>query len=106
VPLWQKKMNDKFQNLINSEIPVLLDFYADWCSPCQAMKPILVELKERMGDRAMIVKIDTEKNQELSSYLQIRSIPTLMIYKKGELLWQHSGVVSVSELEETLNEFK
>lgn len=95
-------MNDKFQNLINSEIPVLLDFYADWCSPCQAIKPILVELKERIGERAMIVKIDTEKNQDLSAYLQIRSIPTLMIYKKGELLWQQSGVVPVSELEELL----
>ena len=68
-------MNDKFQNLINSEVPVLLDFYADWCGSCQAMKPILVDLKERMGDKAMIVKIDTEKNQDISSYLQIRSIP-------------------------------
>ena len=68
-------MNDKFQNLINSEVPVLLDFYADWCGPCQAMKPILIDLKERMGDKAMIVKIDTEKNQDISSYLQIRSIP-------------------------------
>ncbi len=95
-------MNDKFQNLINSDVPVLLDFYADWCSPCQAMKPILVELKERIGERAMIVKINTEKNQDLSAYLQIRSIPTLMIYKKGELLWQQSGVVPISELEELL----
>ena len=68
-------MNDKFQNLINSEVPVLLNFYADWCGPCQAMKPILIDLKERMGDKAMIVKIDTEKNQDISSYLQIRSIP-------------------------------
>lgn len=96
-------MNEKFTNLINSEIPVILDFYADWCSPCQAMKPILVELKERMGDKAMIVKIDTEKNQDLSVYLEIRSIPTLMIYHRGEQVWRHSGVVSESELEETLN---
>jgi thioredoxin 1 len=96
-------MNDKFQNLINSEIPVLLDFYADWCSPCQAMKPILVELKERMGNRAMIVKIDTEKNQDLSQHLGIRSIPTLMIYHKGDLIWRHSGMASVADLEEELN---
>ena len=98
-------MNDKFQNLINSEIPVLLDFYADWCGPCQAMKPILVELKEKMGDRALIVKIDTEKNQELSAQLQIRSIPTLMIYHKGEQKWRHSGVVSTDQLEELLHSF-
>jgi thioredoxin 1 len=101
-----KHMNDKFQNLINSEVPVLLDFYADWCGPCQAMKPILVDLKERMGDKAMIVKIDTEKNQDLSSYLQIRSIPTLMIYKKGEQVWRHSGVVDANQLEEILNSLK
>ena len=98
-------MNDKFQNLINSEVPVLLDFYADWCGSCQAMKPILIDLKERMGDKAMIVKIDTEKNQDISSYLQIRSIPTLMIYKKGEQIWRHSGVVDVDQLEEILNQF-
>lgn len=97
-------MNDKFQNLINSEIPVLLDFYADWCGPCQAMKPILVELKEKMGDRALIVKIDTEKNQDLSAHLNIRSIPTLMIYHKGEQIWRHSGVVYADQLEEILND--
>jgi thioredoxin 1 len=91
-------MNDKFQNLINSEKPVLLDFYADWCGPCQAMKPILMQLKEKIGEEATIVKIDTEKNQDLSSFLQIRSIPTLMLYKKGEMLWRHSGVVDTNEL--------
>jgi thioredoxin 1 len=91
-------MNDKFQNLINSDKPVLLDFYADWCGPCQAMKPILVQLKEKVGEDAIIVKIDTEKNQDLSVYLQIRSIPTLMLYKKGEMLWRHSGVVDANEL--------
>jgi thioredoxin 1 len=91
-------MNDKFQNLINSDKPVLLDFYADWCGPCQAMKPILVQLKEKIGEDAIIVKIDTEKNQDLSSFLQIRSIPTLMLYKKGEMLWRHSGVVDTNEL--------
>jgi thioredoxin 1 len=91
-------MNDKFQNLINSEKPVLLDFYADWCGPCQAMKPILVQLKEKVGEDAIIVKINTEKNQDLSAFLQIRSIPTLMLYKKGEMLWRHSGVVDANEL--------
>jgi thioredoxin 1 len=67
------------------------------------MKPILVDLKERMGDKAMIVKIDTEKNQSLSQFLQVRSIPTLMIYKKGEQVWRHSGVVDANQLEEILN---
>jgi thioredoxin 1 len=95
-------MNDKFQNLINSDKPVFLDFYADWCGPCQAMKPILVQLKEKIGEDAIIVKIDTEKNQDLSVYLQIRSIPTLMLYKKGEMLWRHSGVVDTNELYDLL----
>lgn len=95
-------MNDKFQNLINSEIPVLLDFYADWCGPCQAMKPILVNLKERMGEKVKIIKIDTEQNQDLSVYLQIRSIPTLMIYQKGQQVWRHSGVVDTQQLEQIL----
>lgn len=97
-------MNDKFNNLISSDKPVLLDFYADWCGPCKAMQPVLLDLKDRMGDKAMIVKIDTEKNQDLSQHLEIRSIPTLMIYQKGELKWRHSGVVDAEQLEEIINQ--
>ena len=97
-------MNDKFQELINSEKPVLLDFYADWCGPCQMMKPILVQVKEKLGEQATIVKIDTEKTQELSTSLGIRSIPTLMIYKKGEQLWRHSGVVDADQLSQIISQ--
>jgi thioredoxin 1 len=98
-------MNEKFKSLINSEKPVLLDFYADWCGPCQMMKPILVQVKERLGDQASIIKIDTEKNEDLSAFLQIRSIPTLMIYKKGEQLWKHSGVVDADQLIQIIQKF-
>lgn len=91
-------MNATFQEIIHSDKPTLLDFYADWCGPCQMMKPILVEVKEKMGDSAQIIKIDTEKNQDLSAQLQIRSIPTLMIYHKGVQIWKHSGVLDANEL--------
>lgn len=96
-------MSKKFQEIINSDKPTLVDFYADWCQPCQMMKPILVELKEKMGDAVQIIKIDTEKNQELSAKLQIRSIPTLMIYQRGEVKWRHSGVMNLKELESQIH---
>jgi thioredoxin 1 len=99
-------MNKKFQDLINSEKPTLIDFYAEWCQPCQMMKPILAELKKKIGDTASVIKIDTEKNRELSGQLNIMSIPTLMIYHKGELKWRHSGMASVNEIEHQLSIIK
>ena len=100
-----KIVMEKFTDVIKSDKPVLVDFFATWCGPCQAMMPILDELKERIGEDARIIKLDVDKNQELAQEYNIRTVPTLMIFKNGETLWRHSGVMQASELETKLKEF-
>lgn len=97
-------MSASFKELISSQTPTLIDFYATWCGPCKAMAPILEELKSRMGEKVRIIKIDTERHQELAISLQIRSIPTLMLYQEGKLLWRHSGTASTTELERIIQQ--
>lgn len=91
-------MNDSFQNIINSDKPVLIDFFATWCGPCQMLAPILKEVKESLGEKISIIKIDVDKNQELASKYQVRGVPTMMLYQKGQQLWRQSGVVSKEEI--------
>ncbi|RYD99052.1 MAG: thioredoxin [Sphingobacteriales bacterium] len=98
-------MQDKFQELISSEQPVLIDFYATWCGPCQAMAPVLENVKHEMGEAARVVKIDVDKFQEIAGQYQVQSIPTLMIFKKGALLWRHTGGAAGSELIKRLKSF-
>lgn len=96
---------DKFDDIIKSEKPVLIDFFATWCGPCKMMHPVLEELHTKVGEKARIIKIDIDKNQELSAIYNVRSVPTLMIFQNGELKWRTSGVQSVLALEQELEKY-
>lgn len=91
-------MNTTFQDIINSETPVLIDFYATWCGPCQMLGPILKQVKDSLGDRVSIIKVDVDKNQELATMQQVRGVPTMMLFQNGQQLWRQSGVLSKEEI--------
>jgi len=97
---------EKFNDLIKSKNPVLVDFFADWCAPCKMMKPILEELKKEVGDSARIVKIDVVQNEELAVKYHILSVPTLMIFKNGEPIWRQSGVMQAEDLKEVIQKYQ
>jgi thioredoxin 1 len=94
-----------FKELILSEKPVLIDFYADWCQPCKTLGPIIKEVKHKMGARISVLKIDVDRNQKLAQNLQIQGVPTLMIYQNGEQKWRQSGVLSVDAIVQQLQYF-
>ncbi len=97
-------MNDKFENIINSEKPLLVDFFAAWCGPCQMLGPILKQVKDNLGDRVTIIKIDVDKNQASAEHYRVRGVPTLMLFQNGKQLWRRSGVLSKEEIIRTILE--
>jgi thioredoxin 1 len=97
-------MTKSFENIINSEKPVLIDFFATWCGPCKTLGPILKEVKDSLGERISIIKIDVDKNQELASKYQVRGVPTMILYQSGKQLWRQSGVLSKDDIIKTIVE--
>ena len=94
-----------FREIIQSEKPVLVDFFATWCGPCKMMTPILQQLKADMGDSIAIIKIDVDKEPAVASQLQIQGVPTLMIFQKGDVKWRQSGVVPAAQLKQVLQPY-
>ena len=87
-----------FEDTIHSENPVLVDFFATWCGPCQMLTPVLQQVKDRLGKRVTIIKIDVDKNTKIAAKYKVRGVPTLLLFQNGKQLWRQSGVLSTDEI--------
>ena len=94
-----------FQEVINSGKPVLVDFSAEWCGPCKMLAPILKEAKDKLGDAATIIKIDVDKNREAAEHFQIQGVPTLILFKNGQVRWRQSGVIPANAIVDVINQY-
>ena len=97
-------VKETFGDIIRGQKPVLVDFHAEWCGPCKMMKPVLDNLRQSLGDKIRVLKIDIDKNTALSNSLNITGVPTLMLYQNGRVLWRQSGVVSAKQLESVIHQ--
>lgn len=100
----QTSLKKSFQEIIKSETLVLVDFYAVWCGPCKMMSPILEELKNKVGNKVKILKVDVDKNQEVLTKYQIQGVPTLILFRNGNIVWRQSGVVPAKIISEIINQ--
>ena len=98
-------MTGKFEELIASEIPVMIDFFAEWCGPCKALAPALQQFANQMGDQVKVVKIDVDKNPALARQYRISGVPTLMVFQKGEVKFRQSGVLSAAQMKQAVQPF-
>ena len=94
-----------FQQLINDDKPLLVDFFAEWCGPCKVQAPILKQAKDTLGDLVRIIKIDVDKNPEVAQHFQVQGVPTLILFKKGQVKWRQSGVVPANTLIQLINQY-
>ena len=99
------RMATAFSDIINSSKPTLVDFYAVWCGPCKTMKPILDDLKTKVGDKARVIKIDVDKNPKVAAKYNIKGVPTLMLFRNGEIKWRQSGVMSAAQLQDVIRQY-
>ncbi len=97
---------EKFNEIINSNQLTLVDFYATWCGPCRMMHPVLEQLKEKLGDNIRIIKLDVDKNQGLSMSYSVQSVPTLMLFRNGNVLWRQSGALNLNDLMSLIRQFQ
>ncbi|RVT73984.1 thioredoxin [Flavobacterium sufflavum] len=97
-------MNSNFNKLIQSEKPILVDFFATWCGPCQMLSPILKDVKEQLGEQISIIKVDVDKNQQVASQYQVRGVPTMILFQNGKQLWRQSGVIDKNTIITTILE--
>jgi thioredoxin 1 len=95
----------KFNEIINSPKPVLVDFHAEWCGPCKMMSPILKETKDALGDEVTIIKVDVDKNPAVAQQYQVQGVPTLLLFKSGQIKWRQSGVIPKNTLISTIKNF-
>ena len=95
---------ETFTDIVNGDTPILVDFFATWCGPCKTMAPILKDFSTQMGDRVRIIKIDVDKAPKTAEAYKIQGVPTLILFKRGEILWRQSGVVQKTQLVKVINE--
>ncbi len=97
---------ENFNDIINSEQLTLVDFFATWCGPCKMMHPVLEQLKDELGESIRIIKIDVDKNNNLAMNYRVQSVPTLMLFRKGDMLWRQSGALRLNDLKAIVSQYQ